>query len=74
MSQSSPTIVKLASQFSGQHRSFPKHGGNITQGELQSLAACLRQSIKTLAQLTDTVDQIRARALFEQKQNQEPPS
>lgn len=65
MSQSTPTIVTVAQQFSGQHRTFPQSGGYVTQGELQSLATRLRDMIKTAAALADTVEQVRVRAVRE---------
>lgn len=69
MSQSTPTIVTVAQQFSGQHRTFSQSGGHVTQGELQSLAMRLRGMIKVAASLADTVEQIRERSLQESSEN-----
>lgn len=63
MSQSTPTLVTLASEFSSLHRSFPEQGGHITMGELQSISTRLHYLKKTAAALIDTVEQIRLRAV-----------
>lgn len=53
MSQSTPTLVTLASEFSSLHRSFPEQGGHITMGELQSVSTRLHYLKKIAAALID---------------------
>ncbi len=66
MSRSNPPIVTLVSQLAGPQRPFPRQGGSITLGELQSLHARLHQLIVLSAHLADIVERIRTRAEAEQ--------
>lgn len=65
MSPSTPPIVTLASQLAGRQRTFPRHGGRVTTGELQSLHARVHQLIVLSAHLANTIGRIRARAELE---------
>lgn len=65
MSPSTPPIVTLVSQLAGRQRTFPRHGGRVTTGELQSLHARVHQLIVLSAHLADTIGRIRSRAELE---------
>ncbi len=65
MSPSTPPIVTLVSQLAGRQRTFPRHGGRVTTGELQSLHARVHQLIVLSAHLANTIERIRARAELE---------
>lgn len=70
MSPSTSPIVTLVSQLVGPQRTFPRQGGHVTTGELQSLHARLHQLIVLSAHLADTVECIRKRADSEQSKIQ----
>lgn len=67
MDHSTPAVVTMVSQFSGQQRTIPQQGGHVKSAELESLMVRLRTVLKVTAHLAETVEQIRLRALHEQE-------
>lgn len=72
MKHPNPAMVTVVSQLSGQKRKMPHRGGRVSTSELESLMTRLRTLLKVTAHLAETVEQIRIRALYEQKFISEP--